>query len=162
MSTRTRLAIQNTIATIEAATADSDWCGRRSWKHRSVTSIEALRSVRDASRAFTIGLVGDRELLGDIEGNREPGTVSQSLAVTVIYPMSGDETELMIVVAEDIDRLSYQLSLVSLWDGDLVTPRAPGLWRRRLAAYNYQPGKSSGDVAVLTLQVEVSYRPVFG
>lgn len=155
--TKSRAMLENTVSVIEGTTPDNNWHGLKRYRHSpTVETLQQLRTARDASRCFMLDLTGTRSLDGNMLQATEPGTVIQTLELKILYPHSDNRWELLRIIAEDVDRLGYRLMLASLFDANTT-----GLWRRRVDGYSLELGEAAGDVATVTLPVEVQYRPTF-
>lgn len=149
-------AIQNLIDVIEGC--DPAVYGRvKKFRHQGrAFDIEGLADNNNRTRRFVVVPGGSYSLSGAMGQTSEPGEVTESVTVFIAYAQNNNPHELFTVIREDVDLLAHRLRLVSLFDRS-----NNNLQRRRVVGVDIELEPSAGSTAVLTLNVEHRYRPVF-
>ena len=144
--------LDNTVSKIEALTASTSHGGTLRFKHvASIADGEDLTDTRSNSRKFMIAPTGSRGLVGFLGQEGEMTSVTQTLDLTVAYPVSRKSYNLFKVVAEDVDLIGRQLMKASLFDSSTT-----GLERRRVESYNVDMDEAGGT-ALIIIPIEVRY-----
>ena len=152
-----RAAVENLVDVIEGSTPTTMYARVKAFKHqaRAVDAV-SLSDQPNRARRFLVTPGGSYSLGGAMGQASEPGEVTETVTVFVIYPQGDNVHELQTVMREDLDLLAYRLRLTSLFNRESGT-----IERRRIVGSDLSIDETAGGTAVLTITVEHQYRPVF-
>ena len=157
MAAGIREVLANTVTTIEAVTPDTRWAGNKAYKHlSSLYDPEDALDHQSPTRRFVVELSGTRALDGPMGSLDSPQGVIQTLDVSIFYSQGTDAWELVRVVAEDVDRLGWELQKPTGY-----AQSTTGLWNRQAADYAITFDEAPGGTALVVIPVDVTYRPSF-
>lgn len=152
-----RAAIKNLVDVVEGSTPTTMYARVKRFKHQArAVDAESLSDQPNRTRRFIVTPGGSYALGGAMGQVSEPGEVTETVTLHVIYPQGDDVHELQTVMREDLDLLAFRLRLTSLFD------RVNGtVQRRRIIGSDILTDETAGGTAVLTITIEHQYRPVF-
>ena len=152
-----RNAVTNLIDVIEGSEPTTMYARNKAFRHASrAVDAESFSDQPNRTRRFMVAPGGGYTLGGAMAQANEPGEVTETLTVHIVYGQNSDPHELSIVMREDLDLLAYRLRLTSLFDRTSGT-----LQRRRIVGSELILDETSRGSAVLSITVEHQYRPVF-
>jgi len=158
MATEIRNALDNIITTVETITTSTAYAGTTSFRHaEGAYTEEDIDTARGNARLFLITLTGASSPIGPLGQLSEPLDSSETVELTIIYPMGRNGWELMRVVAEDHSLIRQQLMIASKWDGANT-----GVMQRSVAGYTIDIADGEdGSSAAVIIPVQFRYRPTF-
>jgi hypothetical protein len=152
-----RNAITNLIDVVEGSEPTTMYARNKKFRHQGrAVDADSMSDQPNRTRRFIVIPGVSYALGGAMAQANEPGEVTETVTIHIIYGQNQDTHELHTVIREDLDLLVYRLRLVSLFDRDAGT-----LQRRRVVGSDIQMDETSGGSAVLSISVEHQYRPTF-
>ena len=152
-----RAAIANLIDVVEGTTPTSMYARNKSFKYQArAVDVEGMSDQANRTRRFVVVPSGSYELSGAMRQLTEPGEVTETVTLAIAYAQNDDPSELYIVMREDLDLLAHRIRLTSLFDRTNAK-----LQRRIVSGSSMDIDNNAGGTAVLTINIEHQYRPVF-
>jgi len=149
--------LQNIVTRMDSIACDSVHDGSSTFLRLS--QIYDPEDMRDApTRGYAVLLSGDIAL-GSVMGQAKSWVdIFQSVDLVIAYRLSGDALATQKVIAEDMDRVRYELSRV---DGDAYEQSSTTLHARDAESYEIDSQAGVGGIALITVPVRCHYRPAF-
>lgn len=153
MAGEIRAVIANVVTRMDAITCDTTYDGTAAFAH----DVEAFEEegLADRARAYMVLDTGARENIGTMGVDVSPSQVVAELSVVVVYPRAVNAYEMIRTIAEDIDRIRYELE------------RATGYEQATTTIYNRTVGRAEfltaepGAPVLVRLPITVMYQPTF-
>ena len=151
--------VKDTLVTIvESVTTDTVYDSVKSFVHDKLTyDPEDAKDHQSPTRRFVVVPTGEREAGGAYGASGSPIHVTQLFEVSILYRMGSTGSELFRVIAEDIDRIGFEMLRPAQWNQS-----TSGIARSRAGSYTMEldEGGPNGS-AVVTMPLEVFYKPSF-
>ena len=145
------------VTILEATTVDTSYDGSSAFEHIQRHSDDDLLDVQSPTRLFRLDVDGGRQAVGPMGATVSPIYVQRTINLQVYYTLGDDAWSLEKVIAEDVDRLAFQLEQPGNWN----TPTDVAVSSILVGSYSIEAGEAQAGAAMLTIPVEVIYRPSF-
>lgn len=154
MAGEIRAVIANVVTRINAITADSEYDGTTSFTH----DVEAFDAddLGGNPRVYVVLDTGDRQNIGTMGTDVSPSQVIAGLEVAVVYPRAVNAYEMMRTIAEDTDRIRYELERATGYEQSTTT-----IYNRTVGRAEYLSTGERDAPVVVKFPITVTYEPTF-